>query len=204
MTRPRSPIPLLRGRVHEVEGPGASAFALIQFALIHLAAGARPPAEMALLWIRPGWNRVLPLPAGLAAVMPPERLILADSPSETDSLAIAEEALRDGIIPQVVIEITRPLDLREGRRLQLAARAGATTGICLVPQGMGSNAAETRWHVAPVFDADISDSTLMRWEITKNKSGTLGEWHVRWNGKAHHLDVVSPAPLGPGAAWLRA
>jgi protein ImuA len=56
---------------------------------------------------------------------------------------------------------------------------------------MGSNAAETRWHCAPLFDPD--DSTLQRWKLIKNKSGTLKAWDVRWHGETRRIIVVSEA-----------
>lgn len=188
------PFPSLRpGRVHEASGPAATGFAAM------LCAGLQGP----LLWIRPGWHSEIASPDGLSAMLSLDRLLVVQTQSETDSLAIAEEGLRDGALGCVVIGITRPLSLREGRRLQLAAKAGGTTGLCLIPEGMGSNAAETRWHCSPVFSAgEPPDSTLMRWQITKNKSGTIGAWHVRWNPQTHRLDLVSPAPLGPGPAGL--
>ena len=85
--------------------------------------------------------------------------------------------------------------------MQLAAQAGHTTGLCLIPEGMGSNAAETRWHCSPVFDptGGAADSTLQCWELIKNKSGTLGAWHVRWDAAARRLYVVSPAGERPGS-----
>lgn len=144
-----------------------------------------------VLWVREAWQEELVNPVGLADFFDPACMLVAQTRNQTETLAVAEEALKDGAVPFVILEITRPLDLREGRRLQLAAKAGNTTGLCLIPEGMGSNAAETRWHCAPVFDPD--DSTLMRWEIIKNKSGTLKAWHVRWNAAARRLDVVSPA-----------
>lgn len=186
---------LLRpARVHEVCGRAATAFAAIMAGRV---AGA-------VLWVREAWLPEALHPHGLGAFLPPERLLLARTDSQTDSLAVAEEALRDGAVPFVVIETTRPLTLREGRRLQLAAQAGGATGLCLIPEGMGSNAAETRWHAAPVLDPQEGDSTLMRWEIIKNKSGTLGAWHVRWDQQAHCLHVVSPAGNGPGPAGASA
>lgn len=97
------------------------------------------------------------------------RLLLARPKNQIDALAVAEEALKDGVLPHVILEITRPLDLREGRRLQLAAKAGGTTGLCIIPENMGSNATDTRWRATPVFDPTEEDSTLMRWEINKNK-----------------------------------
>ncbi|RWR22476.1 hypothetical protein D2T30_05890 [Sinirhodobacter populi] len=194
MTSPM-PFPLRPARVHEVCGPSATGFAAI------CCAGTAGP----LLWVREGWQGDRPDPWGLAGIFDPSRLLIAQSRDQTDTLAIAEEALKDGVLALVVIGVTHPLNLREGRRLQLAAKEGRTTGLCLIPEGMGSNAAETRWHCGPVFDPrpfdpEGPDSTLMRWEIIKNKSGTTGAWHVRWNTKAHRLDMVSPAGLGPGAA----
>ncbi|AUH64236.1 ImuA family protein [Paracoccus zhejiangensis] len=188
------PFPLLAGRVHEASGPGAAGFAIL--------ACAQVPGP--LLWISEDWQTARLDPAGLASFTDPGRLLLADTANQTDTLAIAEEALKDGAVALVVAEMTRPLNLREGRRLQLAAKAGGATGLCLIPEGMGSNAAETRWQCSPVFDPGRSaDSTLMQWEIIKNKKGTLGIWHVRWDAAAHRLDVVSPVGLRPGAAALR-
>ncbi|WP_102226584.1 ImuA family protein [Acidimangrovimonas sediminis] len=198
MTGPLSDLfPLRRARVHEAFGPAAPVFAAIA------GDGVQGP----LLWIRESWRIERLNPQGLAAYLDPARLLIAATRDQTDALAVAEEALRDGVIALVVLETSRPLDLREGRRLQLAARAGQATGLCLIPEGpashrgpggssMGSNAAETRWRCTPVLAAASDhgapeDSTRMRWEITKNKSGTIGAWDVRWGAQTHRLDVVS-------------
>ncbi|WP_095590798.1 ImuA family protein [Actibacterium ureilyticum] len=181
------PLPLRNARVHEAYGPGAISFAAV--------AAARAGS---LLWVRESWRNEMINPVGLSDFFDPSKLLLAQTKDQTETLAVAEEALKDGAVPLVVIEISRPLDLREGRRLQLAAKAGKSTGLCLIPDGMGSNAAETRWHCMPVFDA--GDSTLMRWEIIKNKSGTLRAWHVRWDATARRLHVVPPAGERPGSA----
>lgn len=186
------PFQLRPARVHEVCGPGATAFAAIM--------AARSGGD--ILSIGEAWQAGALHPPGLVAFLDPARLLLARTENQTDSLAVAEEALRDGGLALVVIEITRPLDLRQGRRLQLAAQAGGATGLCLIPEGMGSNAAETRWHAAPVLNSREGDSTLMHWEIKKNKSGTIGAWHVRWDEQARHLHVVSPAGERPGSAGL--
>lgn len=200
--------PLRPARMHEVCGPGATAFAAIAAAQVHGP----------VLWIAEGWQADALNPVALAGFFDPARLLVARTANQTDTLAAAEEALRDGVAPLVVAEITRPLNLREGRRLQLAAKAGGATGLCLIPEGMGSNAAETRWHAAPLFDPRAeADSTPMRWEIIKNKEGTLGAWHVRWHsagkdregggarydarhGAPYRLSVVSALGLRPGPA----
>lgn len=179
--------PLRHARVHEVYGPGSMGFAAMA------AAGA-------CLWIRESWLSDTLTPQGLLPVFDPALLLLARPKDQTDALAVAEEALKDGALPFVILEITRPLNLREGRRLQLAAKTGGTTGLCIITEGMGSNAAETRWHAAPIFDRQSSDSTLMRWEIKKNKSGTIGAWNVRWDQKTRRVHVVSPVGERPGSA----
>lgn len=182
--------PLRAGRVHEVCGPAAVGFAAI--------ASAR--AGFPVLWVREAWLPETLSPLGLVPFWDPKLVLMARPKDQTDALAVAEEALKDGAVPFVALEITRPLNLREGRRLQLAARAGHTTGLCLIPEGMGSNAAETRWRAAPLFDPTREDSTLMRWEIIKNKSGTCGAWDVFWDTQTHCLHVVPPVGERPGSA----
>lgn len=194
---PLTGFPLRHARMHEACGPAAPAFAAICAA----------QAGGDLLWVhdtrRPGGLN----PLGLGAFFDPSRLLVAEVDDQAEALAVAEEALRDGSLPLVVVELGQPLGLTPGRRLQLAAKAGQATGICLIAaERMGSNAAETRWRCDPVFDPGFDpgaaggDSTLQRWELIKNKSGTLGAWHVRWDGTAHRLSVVSPAGKRPGSA----
>jgi protein ImuA len=185
-----SSFPLRRGRVHEVCGPGLAGFAAIACASM----------EGHLFWLREGWREERLNPVGLARFVDPHRLLVAEARNQLDVLASAEEALRDGSLGFVILELSQPLGLPEGRRLQLAAGAGKTTGLCLIPEGMGSNAAETRWRAAPLHDPEGEDSTLMRWSLIKNKSGTLGVWDVRWDHATHRLAVVSPAGERPGSA----
>ncbi|MCC0021091.1 MAG: hypothetical protein H6888_08435 [Nitratireductor sp.] len=184
--------PLRPARMHEASGPGAAAFAAIAAAM----------SQGNLLWVREGWRPERINPVGLSGFFDPSRLLLAEPSSQSDCLSVTEEALRDGSLSLVVAEVNQDIGLTAGRRLQLAAKTGNTTGLCLIPEGMGSNAAETRWHCAPVFDsaATSGDSTLQRWEIIKNKTGTLGIWHVRWDRAAHRLHVVPPAGKRPGSS----
>jgi protein ImuA len=182
--------PLRPARVHEASGPATPAFAAV----------ASAQAEGHLLWIKEGWRADIINPIGLLPFFDPARLLMALTRNQTDSLAVAEEALKDGALALVVIETTRPLNLREGRRLQLAAKGGRTTGLCLIPEGMGSNAAETRWHVTPLCDPSGKETALMQWEITKNKSGIIGVWNVWWDADARHLHVVSPVGERPAPA----
>lgn len=190
---PAGPIPgfpLRPGRTHEAGGPAAAAFAAVCAG--GLAAGAR------VLWVVEDWQAEGLNPEGYAAFADPAALLVARAADAAEVLAVGEEGLRSGAVALVVMEVTRPLSLTAGRRLQLAAEAGRATGLCLVPEGMGSNATETRWHCTPM--ADEGDSTLWHWSLTKNKSGTTGLWTLRWDDQARRLLVVSPPAQRPGTA----
>ncbi len=174
------PFSLTNGRVHEVEGPGRRSFALFQ-SLRHSGT---------VLWVLPAHEsqRIMlaGLPHGLA-----ERVMLLTPKGETDLLWCVEEALRARPIALVIAEPQQNLSLTAGRRLQLAAEAGRTTGLMLIRDGQGSNATETRWRceAAPA----TADSTLHHWSLNKNKSGTSGFWTVNWNGATAAFDLVSSA-----------
>ncbi|MEM8655309.1 MAG: hypothetical protein AAGF36_11225 [Pseudomonadota bacterium] len=154
-----------------------------------------------VLFAQERWRQEQINPAGFSDIFNPRDLIVATGKDQMEVLAVAEETLQSQAVALVVAVLSKPLGLREGRRLQLAAKAGGTTGLCVIPEGMGSNAAETRWQCGPVFDSN--DSTLMRWEIIKNKSGTLGAWHVRWDHASRRIVVVSPAGDRSGAEDAR-
>lgn len=158
-----------------------------------VALGARLGGKV--LWVREAWRGDQINPAGVIPYLDPQYLLLAQAPSHLDVLASAEEALRSGSVALVVMELTQPVGLTEGRRLQLAAQSGKTMGLCILPEGMGSNAAQTRWHCTPIFDDanTAEDSTLQRWKIIRNKSGTLKAWNVKWNAQTRRINVVSEA-----------
>lgn len=173
--------PLKSSRTHEVCGSGAYVFA---FALAARLGGHT-------LWIEEAWNQMQINPNGFAEFVPPTDLMICKTKDHFDTLAVAEEALRSEAVSLVVMRLNKSLDLTKGRRLQLAALTGKTTGLAIIPEAMGSNAAETRWHCTPVFDPQ--DSTLQKWELIKNKSGTLGVWYVRWDTASRRFVMVSPA-----------
>jgi protein ImuA len=173
------PLSLAPARVHEAQGRGRRAFALFQ--------AARHPGP--LVWITPAHMPERPMPRGLPAGVA-ERLLLLTPKAETDLLWSMEEALRAAPVGLVIAEPEKPLSLTAGRRLQLAAEAGQTTGLILIREGLGSNATETRWACEMVAGA-VADSTLHNWSLIKNKKGTLGDWRVDWNGTAAAFDLVS-------------
>lgn len=168
-------------RVHEAQGFGRHGFALWQ-----AARHAGP-----VIWISPSHLPHMPmlrgLPEGLAA-----RLHLIRPKTEADLLWTIEETLRAPAVGLVIAEPQKPLSLLAGRRMQLAAEAGKTTGLLLIQEDKGSNAAETRWTCQPL-PSDRPDSTLHEWALNKNKRGTLNGWTVDWHGETTALHMVCAA-----------
>lgn len=178
--RPADPLTLHPDRVHEAAGPGRRSFGLFQ-----AARHAGP-----VVWIAPAHLPEGLLPAGLPQGLA-ERLYLLRPEGEIDLLWSVEECLRAAPVALVVAEPQKPLSLTAGRRLQLAAETGRTTGLMLLCDE-GSNAAETRWTCAPAASPD-ADSTLHHWFLNKNKKGTTGNWTVNWDGASAAFDLVSTA-----------
>ncbi|WP_417275094.1 ImuA family protein [Celeribacter halophilus] len=181
-----SHFPPMPSRTHEACGPSAHVFAYAFAGQVSRAKGN------SVLWVREAWNSVQLNPLGFETYLDPQQLLVAQAPSHIDVLASAEEVLRSGRVALVVMELSQSVGLTEGRRLQLAAQQGGSMGLCILPEGMGSNAAQTRWRCTPVFDPqEQADSTLQKWEIIKNKSGTLREWYVKWDAQTRRINVVS-------------
>ena len=172
---------LVRARVHEAEGRGRRAFALFQ------AARHSGP----LVWILPAHAPELPMLRGLPHGVG-ERLHLLRPARELDLLWCIEEVLRAAPVALVIAEPEQPLSLVAGRRLQLAAEAGRTTGLMLIQTDAGSNAAETRWACKPVAGTSAA-SSLHQWAIIKNKRGPGGNWVLNWTGVSAAFHMVSEA-----------
>lgn len=175
---PADPFDLRKSRVHEAEGRGRRAFALLQ--------AARHPGP--LVWILPGHVPEVPMLRGLPQGVG-DRLHLLRPASEVDLLWCMEESLRAAPVGLVIAEPEKPLSLTAGRRLQLAAEKGRTTGLVLIRQDAGSPATETRWH-CEAMAGPVADSTLHDWTLTKNKKGTSGHWVVNWDGTSAAFTLV--------------
>lgn len=152
--------------MHEAEGAGRRAFAVWQ-AVRH---------DGPVFWVLYDHQPVRPFLWGLPPALGP-RLHLASVRSEVDLLWVVEEILRAGCAGLVIAEPDRPLSLTAGRRLQLAAEKGQTTGLMLIQEGRGSNASETRWQCAP---RARETGAWQDWRRVKDKRGATGEWLVDW------------------------
>ena len=172
---------LRRSRVHEICGA----------ARVALAAMVMELSEGPVLWVFPGWVAGRLYPDGLRDFADPARLVFARTRRPDDSLWAAEEALRSGATPLVVIEAAAVPALTPMRRLNLAAEAGAAAaqawrriaplGLLLTPGEGGAAGAESRWRMEPA----PSESTLVdrhqawRMERLRARDAAPAAWTVQ-------------------------
>ncbi len=152
---PEQPLPgglspgLLRGRVHELCGPSRVSLALM---LLHLCDGP-------VIWVAPSWVPERPYPCGMVDFVHPGRIVFAQARRHEDINWCAEEALRSGAAPVVLVEMPVLPGLTPVRRMHLAAEAGAEAarhagrpaplGLLLTAGDGGAQGVESRWHMAP-------------------------------------------------------
>ena len=184
---------LIRARVHEICGPARMA----------LAALVLSESQGPVLWISPGWQAERLYPPGLREFADPGRIIFARARRPEDILWSAEEALRSGAVPMVVVEMADPPGLTPVRRLHLAAETGAEAarhrgrlaplGLLLTPGQGGAQGVESRWHMA----ARPSSSTLLErravWELTRLRARMAPP--ARWQVARDGAGVITLEPL---------
>ncbi len=173
--------PLRHGRVHEVYGAGACAFATSLCAC----------QKDAVIWIYNGHETSL-YHAGFAQFGTMENIyFLHVSDAKTQAWCM-EETLGSASVGLVICERNQAVNFRDMRRLQLAAERGQTTGLFITSERFVSPAAETRWLCEPFYDDQDTEvkTTLQNWSLVKNKQGALGQWKVRWDEETHRFSVV--------------
>jgi protein ImuA len=202
-SRPRDLQPLAgdltlrRGRLHEFCGPSRLA----------LAAGVMARSEGPVVWIRPGWWPERLNAAGLQPLANPARLLLVRADRDEAALWAAEEALRSGVVPLVVIETAALPGLTPVRRLHLAAGAGAEgahregtpapLGLLLTQGQGGAAGVESRWHLAPRPSRSLLMSDEAAWTLTRLRARLAppARWRLsRKGGVPDTLDPLSPDP----------
>lgn len=169
------PVGLARGRVHEVLGEAADIFALAA------AAGTAGP----VLWIGPERDVRSLAPTGLQRFVDPARLILVSGRDRREILWAGETALRARSALCVILQLRDGPDLKESRRLQIAAEESGAIGIILIQAGARMSATETRWQ------CEVIDRENWKWVCIKNKHGKPGAWQVSWKGRADAPDLVA-------------
>lgn len=162
---------LARGRAHEVLGPSRAAFALLAAARV-----AGP-----VLWVEPSWIGASLSSAGIRRLLDPGRLTFSRAWSVPEMLWAAEEALRTGLVPLVVLDLPDVPGRTAVRRLHLAAatHAPGPVALLLTPGKGGALGVETRWQVAPTPGWAVDGEE--RWRVTRLRARILPErsWEVR-------------------------
>ncbi len=170
--------------LHEASGPGAVAFAAV---LAGRLAGTT-------VWIASRERPSRLFPSGLSGLgLRMENLMFVTTSSRETGWAF-EQALRSGAARVVVAEGNAPPDFTTSRRLQLAAREGATLGLLLAPERFGTaaaSAAETRWRVTPRPVQAPWSGPGYRLELIKNKKGSRGIWEIEWDGTTHCFHLAA-------------
>jgi protein ImuA len=161
------------------------------------------------LWCRPQrkMRQTIPYGPGLARFgLATDRLLFARTRTPVETLWAMEEALRSGRFAAVLGEGVAP-DLTATRRLQIAAEAGGSLALLLVPPAPGKSssdkagktvkrasgrlsAATTRWRVAahPAAAPEAPCWTLI---LERCRGGGQGAWTLEWNHEALHLRVAA-------------
>ncbi len=170
-------VSLARARVHEVTGRAADGFVL----------SVLGSSKGNIIWTGRQGRIASLCPLAMNRFFDPARLITCGCISRKEILWSTEQALRSRGAELVVAEMRQGPNLRESRRLQLAAEAGRTLGLILIEKGAQSSASQTRWHCEPANDAR---GDRWSWQLIKNKTGRLGTWQVEWKERGHEKGYV--------------
>jgi len=191
---------LARAALHEVLAAEADGAAAAFTAL--LAARRAALAGGTVLWCTA--QRTLYGPGLAAFGLTPQRLLLAWGRRDEDRLWAMEEGLRCPRLAAVVGEVWR-LDLKQSRRLQLAAAGSGVTALLLRPPAVdgaaGASAAVTRWRVESAPSAATAGyagvgAARFRLALQRARGGRPGDWDVEWNGRG--LSLVTGHGNGNG------
>ena len=181
--------------LHEFLGAGGATALVAALAARRLSRDGRGP----VLWCLDGASFYPPgpYPPGLAAFgLGAERLILVRARQRREVLWAMEEALAAGRVALVVGEVAR-LDSTAGRRLQLAAEAGATPALLLRrPDAAATLGALTRWRVAsvpsgPAAHASGLGAPRLALELLRARGGAPGAWLIEWNHATCSFSLVA-------------
>ncbi len=205
---PVEPLALARGRAHELTGPARRTLAA-------LLAGAAQ-AEGPVLWLHPAWQTGGLCPQGLRGLADPGALVNVACPCADDILWATEEALRAGCVALVVAEFTTAPDLRQLRRLHLAAAEGVARNRGLKGETLGGRPAplalllahergdhrltgvESRWALHPLHPATSTETNAApappEWRLDRlhARAAPPAAWRLRLEAQG---PALAPVPL---------
>jgi protein ImuA len=192
------------GTLHEIAPDGIGSLGAahgFMAGLLCRTCASRPAVNAHLLYIQQWFsaNETGELYApGLSHLgLHPRRLTLLRVRAVDDVLWAMEEALKCRSLVAVVAEMgpsSRPLDLTASRRLVLAAEAGGTLGLMMLPRPSPSpSAATTRWVIkampnlrSPSDRASSGgrlDQPTFQATLTRNRAGLTGTWPLTWSAR---------------------
>lgn len=183
-------IALALGRVHEACGPARRTLAMA------LAGRTTGP----VIWIAPAWEVSAPHPEGMVRFADPGRFLFVTPTRGEDILWCAEESLRAGAVPLVIVDLPGLPGLTPVRRLHLAAEAGAEAagapplGLLLTPGAGGARGVETRWHMTPAHGVEDEGWQLER---RRARADPPARWRLVQDGTTWR---ARPLPLTDSAA----
>lgn len=157
---------LQKGRLHEAQGEGATGFAL----------SVAGQTNGSIVWIRNKYAPTQICPDGVSPFLDPVRLVLISVLNRLEGLWAAEQALRLRGTNCVILETSDGPDLRESRRLQIAAEESGSLAIVLINGRASTSAAHTRWQC----ESRKEEAWPALWRLTKSKDGQSGEWCVQF------------------------
>lgn len=161
---------LQHGRVHEIMGNASDAFACMIGGL----------TNGPVIWIGRRHDVTSLSPIALANFFDPARLILTEGSSRDELLWAGEQAMRAKGGGLVICQTDVGPDLKESRRLQLAAEQGGAIGLVLVARAAQSSAAQTRWRCEATVACNNPYHDEWVFSLIKNKNGQTGEWRASW------------------------
>ena len=135
---------------------------------------------------------------GLMALgIEPSGVIQVRVDKEIEALWALEEALKSGAVRGGIATVEQA-SLVATRRLDFAAREGASTGVMLRVQGSGDlSAARLRWRLeaqasAPhPFDPRAPGALRLKAELTRRRDGPLGAWELEQDHETHRLGLAA-------------
>ena len=129
-----------------------------------------------VVWIGRREDALSLAPTGLQDFLDPALITLALCVSRQEILWAAEQSLRLLKNGSVIVELDDGPDLKESRRLQIAAEEGGALGVILIRGRAQTSAAQTRWFC----EALAEENAQWVWRLTKNKTGEICAWRVGW------------------------
>ena len=182
------------GALHEIVAADSGMAGTASAFSAYLAALA---GDGPVLWCEGG--RVLDAgalhPPGLRRFgLEPERLVVARTANDAETLQAMEDGLRCGALAAAVGALAT-VSLTESRRLQRAAAASGVTALMLRPAGAAPNApnaapsaATTRWRVGA---APRAAGPGWRLEMFRCRGGPPGDWDVEWRDETRGLALAA-------------